>query len=321
MSSAAQQDRVWAVVLAGGQGARLRPLTRRLYGEARPKQFAAIAGSRSLLRQTLDRVALAIPRDRTLVVTLKEHTGYLAAEFAGAPAPRLLVQPADRGTATAVLFAAHRISYWDPEATIVLFPSDHFILEETLFMGHVVDVAAVLRQRPRWCILLGAQPTDPEPEYGWVEPGEMLGRVALGPLHRVRRFWEKPSPEIARACLAAGCLWNTFVVVAKASTLIDLGRRFLPGLHSQLARIARFADTEDEPRAIQEAYLLAADANFSYAILGRCPPLLVLSRLPALTWCDWGTPERVLKSLSRIGIASPWSAVAEQHQEKSHAGT
>lgn len=302
---------VWAAVLAGGQGVRLRPLTRHLYGDERPKQFAVIAGGRSLLQHTLKRVGLRIPRERTLVVALREHAGYLESEFAGAPVPRLLVQPCDRGTAAAILLAAHKISWWDPQATVALFPSDHFVLEETVFMDHVAGVVAAVEQHPGWVILLGAQPTDPDREYGWIEPGEPLGQMAIGPLYRVRRFWEKPTVETARVCLARGGLWNTFVAVAKASTLIDLGRQWLPDLHGRFARLARFADTVDESRAVQEAYLAIPSINFSKAVLDRCPPSLIVSRLPALTWRDWGTPERVLRSLRRHGVSPPWAAAVE----------
>jgi len=186
-------------VLAGGHGVRLRALTRHLYGEERPKQYAVLVGTRSLLRQTLDRVVLAIPWERILVVTLRDHASYFGAEFTGGRAPQLLVQPEDRGTAAAILLAAHRIRAWDPEAVVVMFPSDHFILEETVFMAHVASVAAGIGQEPGWIVLFGAQPTEPETEYGWIEPGEPLGETAAGSLRRVRRFWEKPPAETARA--------------------------------------------------------------------------------------------------------------------------
>ncbi len=311
MVSSEQRGGAWAVVLAGGQGVRLRPLTRHLYGDDRPKQFAVITGGRSLLQQTLKRVGLRIPCERTLVVALREHVGYLESEFADMPAPRLLVQPSDRGTAAAILLAAHRIFWWDPQAIIALFPSDHFVLQETAFMDHVAGVVGTVEQRPESMILLGAQPTDPDTEYGWIEPGEPLGQTAVGPLYRVRRFWEKPTLETARVCLAGGGLWNTFVAVAKASTLIDLGRHWLPALHRQVARLAQFADTANESRAMQEAYTAMRSVNFSKAILDHCPPSLAVSRLPALTWCDWGTPERVLKSLRRQGVSPPWAATVE----------
>jgi mannose-1-phosphate guanylyltransferase len=259
----------------------------------------------------LTRVGRRIPRERTLVVALLAHVRYLVSDLEGASFPRLLVQPSDRGTAAAVLLAAHRISWWDPEATIALFPSDHFVVEETVFMDHIAGVVAAVEQRPEWTVLLGAHPTDPETEYGWIEPGEPLGYTAAGPLYRVRRFWEKPPLEKARVCLAGGGLWNTFVMVAKACTLIDLGRQWLPALHRQLVRIARFADTTTESRAIQETYAATGKADFSQAVLDRCPAALAVSRLPALTWCDWGTPERVLTSLRQLGIYPPWAATVD----------
>lgn len=300
------QGQLWAVVLAGGEGVRLRPLTRLVCGDERPKQYAPLVGSGSLLRQTLDRVAAIIPRELTVVVTRRSHAKYIAAELAGPHRPRVLVQPEDRGTAAGVLFPAHWIHWRDPEATVAVFPSDHFILEEAAFMGHVAEVAAFVRRHPQWLVLLGAQPSEPETEYGWIEPGDILDRTTAGPICRVSRFWEKPSAETAQACLGQGWLWNTLVLAAKASTLIEAGRRFLPHLHDRLARIAAFADTEDEAWAVQQAYTLAPSANFSRSILEPCPRFLAVSRLPALTWSDWGTPERVVQTLSRIGISPPW---------------
>jgi len=286
---------------------RLRPLTRQVCGDERPKQYAALIDSRSLLRQTLDRVALAVPPERTVLVTLRSHARWMAQECAGT-ASQVLVQSEDRGTAAGVLFPAHWISWQDPEATVAVFPSDHFILEEAAFMRHVLAVAAFVGESPGWLVLLGARPSEPETEYGWIEPGEALGDGPASPLWLVRRFHEKPADEAARACLAGGWLWNTFVFVTKVATLIEAGRQLLPRLSDRLARIAPFAGTEDEPWAIQQAYALAPKANFSRAVLEPCPPFLAVSGLPPLTWSDWGTPDRVLKSLRGAGISPPWLA-------------
>ena len=100
---------------------------KQLYGEVRPKQYAVLAGSTSLLRQTLDRVALVIPPPRTVVVTMASHARYLEAELTGLPDAHVLSQPSDRGTAAGVLLPAHWIRVRDPRATVVGFPADHFI--------------------------------------------------------------------------------------------------------------------------------------------------------------------------------------------------
>ncbi|MDP3890192.1 sugar phosphate nucleotidyltransferase [Nocardioides sp.] len=128
---------LWAIVLAGGEGLRLRPLTRRICGDERPKQYVTLAGHESLLEQTLDRVALAIPPERTVVVTHQRHAGYVTSALAGRAAPWILAQPESRGTAAGVLLPAHWISWRDPEATVAVFPSDHFIPEGRAFMRHV----------------------------------------------------------------------------------------------------------------------------------------------------------------------------------------
>lgn len=305
-SLAGGPGRLWAIVLAGGDGARLRPLTRWVCGDDRPKQYAALIDARSLLRQSLDRVALAIPDDRVTVVTHQSHDRYLAAELAGGRRPRVLAQPEDRGTAAGVLFPAHWISWQDPGATVAVFPSDHFILEEAAFMAHVQEVAAFVGRHPERVVLLGARATAAETEYGWIEPAEPIAESAGASVRRVRRFWEKPSKATARACLERGYLWNTFVLIAKAARLIEAGKLFLPDLTDRLSRIKPFAGTDEERWAIGQAYALAPTANFSRAILEPCPPFLAVSPLPALTWSDWGTPDRVLESLRTAGISPAW---------------
>ncbi len=298
---------LWAIVLAGGEGTRLRPLVRRIYGEERPKQFAALVGSRSLLRQTLDRTALAIAPERTVVVTSGHHARYFASEFGQMQSPRVLVQPLDRGTAAGVLLPAHWIAWRDPEAIAVVLPSDHFVPDESAFMAHVLAVSDAARHQSEGIILFGARPTGPEPGYGWIEPGVSLEWGTSMPLWQVRSFWEKPSGKTALACFQKGCLWNTFVMVARASALIEAGRCFLPELHGVLSSIAPAAGTEEEQAAIEAAYSLAPAANFSDAILGCSPPSLAVSELPALIWSDWGTPERVFESLQKAGITPDWS--------------
>jgi mannose-1-phosphate guanylyltransferase len=296
---------LWAIVLAGGEGIRLRPLVSRLYGDQPPKQYAALLDSRTLLRHTLDRVALVAPPERTVVVTMQSHLRYVASEFRGRRAPHVLAQPKDLGTAAGVLLPAHWILAQDPGARVAVFPSDHYVLEEAAFMGHVDDVATFVGEHPEWMVLLGAEPSEPDTEYGWIEPGERVGWTARGPLYRIRRFQEKPAVEMASALLVSGWLWNTFVLVTTAATLIEAGRECVPILHERLSRIASFAGTELETRAIRQGYALAPRANFSRSILELCRRPLAVAKLPGLTWCDLGTPTRVARILARSQRMAP----------------
>lgn len=303
------ETQAWAVVLAGGKGVRLSGLTRHVYGEDRPKQYAALTGGKSLLRQTLERVSVRIPSKRTVVVTMAAQESYLTAEFGhDSPGPHVLHQPEDRGTAAAVLLAAHWIRARDSEARLVVLPSDHFVADDGLFMAHVVEVLNVLEAQPERIILLGAEPTEPETDYGWIELGAALPGAGPHPVYRVLRFQEKPAQAIADELFASGALWNTSVFAGRAATLVDAGRACLPSLHDRLARLATFLGTEHEQWALRQAYELAPRANFSRDVLERSPETLAVMRMSAVAWRDLGTPRRVIETLDELGICPDWLA-------------
>jgi mannose-1-phosphate guanylyltransferase len=304
----AERGSLWAVVLAGGEGTRLRPLVRHLCGDERPKQFSPLLGSRTLLRQTLDRVGLLIPLERTVVVTLQAHARYLERELGEKSRPHVLSQPESRGTAAGILLAAQWIETRDPGATLVCFPSDHLVLEEAAFMEHAAELASFVGREPRRIVLLGAPPSQPETEYGWIEPGAPIGWIGQGPVHAIQRFREKPSKEAAEALLLRGSLWNTFVFAARAAVLLSAGRECAPALYDRLFPLRAFAGGEPERWALRRAYALAPTVDFSRSILEACPQMLAVSKLPGLTWCDLGSPERVVTMLTRLGVSAPWLA-------------
>ena len=212
------------------------------------------------------------------------------------------MQPSDRGTGAGILLPVHWIARRDPEAIVAIFPSDHFIGDDGAFVTHIRGLAAAASRHPTRMILTGARPDSPECGYGWIEPGANLGDE----LRTVRRFWEKPEPETARACMERGCVWNTFVVVAKASAILDASRRVLPRLDAVFQGLGPVFGTADEERTIERAYAAVESANFSETVLESHPSLLAVSTLPELSWSDWGTPERVLQTLGSQGIVPGW---------------
>ena len=299
---------LWGVVLSGGEGVRLKTLARRICGDERPKQYVPIFGNRTLLRQTLDRVALRIRSSQTAVVTLRSHSRFFGEQWAGPEPPRVLIQPTDRGTAAGILFPIHWIARQDPDAIVAVFPSDHFVSEPATFMALVGRIAAWVHEHPARLVLLGAHPTSPEVEYGWIELGRPLDSTDDRQMWEVRRFWEKPSVERARLCLEAGCLWNTLVLVGTATMFLRAAREAVPEVCERLARAVPFFDTKAEAWA--QAYALIPRADFSRAILEPCPPSLAVAAVPRLMWSDLGSPRRVREILGAARSLPAW-AVAD----------
>jgi mannose-1-phosphate guanylyltransferase len=281
---------------------------RHICGDERPKQYVALLEPRCLLQQTLERLPPVVAPEHTVLVTMRSHAAYLAGVLGERRTPRVLAQPEDRGTAAAILVGAHWILAHDPAAIVVVLPSDHLLVEEALFMEHVAAVRRFVGQHPEWMVLLGAQPTEPETEYGWIEMGPRVGWTPQGPVYRVLRFREKPGSQLASGLFASGCLWNTFVLVASAGTLVSAGAQCVPQLNDRLQRLTEFFDTPHESWAMRQAYALAPPANFSRSVLQPYPGALAVSKLPQLTWCDLGSPARVVKTLRRLGIAPSWLA-------------
>ncbi len=239
-----------AIILAGGDGRRLSEVTRRITGYTTPKQFCPLIGSTSLVEQTCLRVSLAIDEDRILAVLTRAHERHYRDLLKKILPENLVIQPANRGTAPAILYALLRLYKAAPDACVAVFPSDHFVSDDREFMRHVDLAFDAVGSRPEMTALLGITPHAAEPGYGWIEPGELVVRRA--PLFRVRRFWEKPRSDVAGELLRAGCMWNTFVIVARVSTLISLTLVALPDLFVSFSKIYDLLGTAREPGASKD---------------------------------------------------------------------
>ncbi len=294
---------VWAIVLAGGEGTRLLPLTKHIAGYNCPKQFCVVSGPRTLLGQTLARIAPLAPQERTVVVGNHAHAGHLHRDLPGL-LPYALLQPLDRGTGPGILWPAHWVSWRDPEAIAAVFPSDHFVLQERAFIAHVARAVRVVRRCPDLVALLGMVPGGPEEEYGWIEPGEAVTE-APG-CFRVRGFWEKPTADRAHAFFRSGFLWNSLIVVARVEALKALGRAHIPEVDARLSRIEAFAGSEHEPWAVRQAFVLMRTASFSRDVLERATASLVVLPVRGIFWSDWVAPERVVRTLRRLNVLPPW---------------
>src|SRR5690242_17129306 len=294
----------WAVILAGGDGTRLQSMTRAITGDNRPKQFVPVIGGRTLLSQTRQRVGLSFEPSRTLIVVTQKHRRYYE-PLAGELSPRLLLeQPLNKGTAPAILYSLLRVAARSPKAVVALFPSDHFFADDEEFMAHIDVALDAAEVQPDAVMLLGITPTAPETGYGWIESQPSILASAQKSITRVKRFWEKPSLQLATSLMERGCLWNSFVMVGGVDALLKMTRAAMPETYAAFASIAPTFETFNERTALAGLYARIDDSNFSHEVLAARPEDLMVMRVSDVGWSDLGEPSRVLSALARIGIES-----------------
>ena len=302
MSERRAADRTaWSIILAGGEGERVQPFVRRWLGLPRPKQYCAFVGTRSMFQHTVDRARQLVPDDRAVVVAARHHWPDVDPQLRGRPIGKLLWQPANRDTAAGVFLPLSYIWRRDPQATVVVYPSDHFIFPEPRFLDTVRRAIAAVEALPDRMLLLGVRPDRSETEYGWIECGPVLAGSPAHPVRAVSAFIEKPSAVRADSAFRSGALWNTLVLVAKAEALWRAGQACFPGMMPLFDRLASAWDGRDERAAVEAAYREMPAYNFSAHLLQRAATRVAVMELTGVLWSDWGKPERIVETIRRIG--------------------
>lgn len=294
------RGREWAVVLAAGDGRRLREWMRRATGETAPKQFCSFRGSDSLLAKALARAERFAPRERTLVVVAEKHRTWWEPALKELPARNVVVQPGNRGTAAGILLPLWHVLGRDPEATVTFLPSDHSLEDETMLSATLRRAAAVVSEFPERVLLLGFRTKEPDPEYGWIVP-EPRHR---GPSLKVRRFHEKPDRATAVALVERGAFVNGFIFAARATTLLTLFETAAPGLTRAFREIRSPGDAPFTPEGLGALYGGLPTLDFSKGVLQRVSDPLWVLPVPACGWTDLGTPERLRRHL-RVNAPRP----------------
>lgn len=296
----------FAVILAGGDGTRLRSLTRMVAGDERPKQFCPILGDETLLDRTRSRVASEVAPENTFFSLTSKHERYYQQALRQVNPSQLVIQPENRGTAPAILYSLMRIAQQAPDATVAFFPSDHYFSDDTGFMEHVDTAFGMAAINPESIVLLGIEPEKAETSYGWIEPAHSLfGDLAKG-FARVSRFWEKPTAGVAEHLFSSRCLWNSFVMVGKVATFIAMFRENLPEMYRMFEAAQRLFGTSREDAMIRSIYSWIDETNFSSEVLERSAARLLVMRVGDVGWCDWGDPERVIGTLNTLGLQPHW---------------
>jgi mannose-1-phosphate guanylyltransferase len=289
----AAEKNLWAIVLAAGRGTRLAAVTRTLCGRELPKQFVALTSTRTLLQETMDRIAPLIPPERTVVVTSDAHYDLCVSQLRGYKGVEIVRQPLDRGTGPGVMLPLAHVLARDPRARVAVFPSDHHVQRPNAFLTAIRRALLAGARSPSGIALLGVPAERPATDLGWIVPGERISETAA----RVQQFVEKPGAEAALTLLQAGGLWNTMVVAGSAAALWHLGRRNMP---EQTRCFEKYLGCIDHPAAsaaLASLYAEMVPADFSRNVLQVSVGLAVVAVVDS-GWFDCGTPERLLEWLA-----------------------
>ncbi|HTR97516.1 MAG TPA: sugar phosphate nucleotidyltransferase, partial [Candidatus Acidoferrales bacterium] len=208
----------WVVILAGGEGKRIRSYTTLADGVAVPKQFCRFRDERSLLAATLDRALSTTSAERVIALVMDAHRSWWEGELARLPAANVLSQPDNHGTAVAILQGLVEIHCRDRNPRIVVMPSDCDVDDEAVLLGAIEAAQRTARSYPRDVVLLGMTPSHVDSEYGLILPA--AGRP--GTARRVRSFIEKPPIDVARRLTREGAMWNSFIFACEGWALYDL---------------------------------------------------------------------------------------------------
>jgi mannose-1-phosphate guanylyltransferase len=287
----------WALLLAAGDGRRLVELTTTGKGLAVPKQFCSLRRGASLLQSALERAAAITSSERICAVVAADHRKWWSAQLESLPTDNIFVQPRNRGTANGILFPLLKILQRDPDARILLLPSDHHVRDEET-LSESISVAATRSRSPSpEIVLMGLRPRNPDPELGYIVPGPDRG----GGYREVEQFIERPLPAIARQLIDRGALWNAFIIAADAPALLKLFERRSPDIVDALSEIISApTDHLSRERRLFELYEALPTRDFSRQILPGHEHRLRVLPVPECGWSDLGTPRRVAEVLSEL---------------------
>lgn len=294
VSTSAGHD--WALILAGGEGSRLQSLTMTPSGVAIPKQFCSFGGDASLLHDALRRAETVTAPDHMCVIVSEHHKPWWQAMDLSIPAQNVIRQPRNRGTATGILLPLLRIMHRDPDAGLLVLPSDHFVRNEPVLASCLRAALLSVRQQPDQIVILGISPDEADPELGYIVAEDSVASN----LRSVSEFVEKPSVATARSLIARGGVWNSFIFAAHGAALLRAFEERAPELVAEMRDIVSYTDVTAQHADLAELYERAPDLDFSRDILQRSPTLLRVLTVPSCGWSDLGTPRRVNEALSRF---------------------
>ncbi|MCC8176887.1 MAG: mannose-1-phosphate guanylyltransferase [Bacteroidales bacterium] len=270
----------YCVIMCGGIGSRFWPYSR----ANRPKQFIDFLGTgRSLLQMSYDRILPLVAPENIIVVTNEQYAPMVAEQLPDIPDGNILLEPARRNTAPCVAWAAYHVLARDPEASLIVTPSDHLITRDREFEDSVTRGFEFVETHEA-LLTLGIQPTRPETGYGYIQVGE---QVEPG-IRKVKTFTEKPDLELAKVFVASGeFFWNSGIFLWKAATVVEAFRQLCPDVATVFDKGAGLYATDKEAKFITENFPGCMSISVDYAIMEKASNVYV--EIVNFGWNDLGT--------------------------------
>ncbi|PKP51317.1 MAG: mannose-1-phosphate guanylyltransferase [Bacteroidetes bacterium HGW-Bacteroidetes-1] len=274
----------YCVIMAGGVGARFWPMSK----TSRPKQFIDILGiGKTLLQMTFDRFTSICPPQNIYIVTNEIYREQVMEQLPAITGTQVLCEPARRNTAPCIAYANHVILQHNPDAIIVVAPSDHIILKEDVFTKNVLDAIKVA-QTHNWLITLGIEPSRPDTGYGYIQYLEGSILPELPKIKKVKTFTEKPSLDIAISFLESGdFLWNAGIFIWSLRSINKAFERYLPEVNDLFMEGSGKYSTELEADFIKMTYSVCRNISIDYGVMEKADNVHVMS--VDFGWSDLGT--------------------------------
>ena len=273
---------IYGLVLAGGKGTRLYPLSR----SSKPKQFLKVFNNKSFLKNTVDRVIPLISKENIYVVTNKDYEDKIKAELDNIDPDNIFTEPSNKETATCIGLSAIKLLKKDNDAVMVVLPSDHHIDNEKVYIETLSQAVEVANKR-RGIVTLGINPTRAETGYGYIEIGTRIQSSQI-PTYKVARFTEKPNIEVAKDFLLKGTyVWNSGMFVFRADVILREMEKYLPELYKSLMEIYKHLGEEDEEKIIKEQYDLIDGISIDFGVMQKTRKAFVIKS--DFIWDDIGS--------------------------------
>lgn len=274
--------RFWSVIPAGGSGTRLWPLSR----SGRPKFLLSLLGERSLLQQTVDRLALVTSHDKMMVVCGPAHAAQVARQLPELPADHVIVEPGPKGTGPAIALAAAIIARQDPTAVMGSFAADHDVRDPGAFANAVQT--AIRAAEKGWLVTIGLQPTRPETGYGYIQrTTEPVAVTDMGTAYRAGRFIEKPDLHTAKVFLSYDrYLWNASMFIWRVDVFLAQLARLQPEVAAVVTRIAASWGSPEQDEVVGELWPTLPNVTIDNGVMELAHQIAVVPA--SMGWSDVG---------------------------------